>query len=116
MASFQSHAVFSPIYSYFGNPKFFGSTVRIAEEMAPNSEIAALGEASAPLGCLTAAVTLACVRDLYKTSDYTPKVPNKNYVGITNYLNQTVSGNTEAKRIELTFHSHLTSTSAHISP
>lgn len=62
--------------------------------MASNSEITALTAAasSAPLGCLSAAVTLDCVRKLYNTIDYTPQVPNKNYVGITNYLNQTVCG------------------------
>lgn len=77
--SLQGHVDIVAPTNYFGNPKFFGSTVRIAGEIAPNSEIAAsnLAAAAAPSGCLTTAVSLACVRNLYQTSDYTPKVPNK---------------------------------------
>jgi hypothetical protein len=81
--------------------------------MAANSEIAALSTASAPAGCLTTAVTLACIRNLYETSDYIPKVPDTNYVGITNYLNQTVfSINRGLPNIaKLTIYSHLISIS-----
>ncbi|SMR42873.1 unnamed protein product [Zymoseptoria tritici ST99CH_1E4] len=91
--SLQGHVDIVAPTNYFGNPKFFGSTVRIAEGSIPNTEIAAssLASSAAPLGCLSTAVTLACVRSLYQTIDYKPKVPNKNYVGITNYLNQTPS-------------------------
>jgi tripeptidyl-peptidase-1 len=77
--SLQRHVDIVAPTNYFGNPKFFGSTVRIAEESTPDNEIAAssLDATAAPLGCLTTGVTLNCVRSLYQTIDYTPKVPNK---------------------------------------
>lgn len=36
-------------------------------------------------------LTIRCLRTLYKTIDYKPQVPHKNYAGIAAYLNDTVS-------------------------
>ncbi|KAF2158993.1 hypothetical protein M409DRAFT_38027 [Zasmidium cellare ATCC 36951] len=41
--------------------------------------------------CNETAVTNLCLRTLYKTVDYVPQVPGKNYVATTNYLNQTAN-------------------------
>jgi tripeptidyl-peptidase I len=34
------------------------------------------------------ATTLTCLRCLYGTIGYTPQVPEKNMIGVTDYLNQ----------------------------
>lgn len=39
-------------------------------------------------GDMVAATTLTCLRCLYGTIDYTPQVPKKNMIGVTNYLNE----------------------------
>ena len=38
--------------------------------------------------CNFSAVTITCLRTLYGTIDYVPKVPGKNQVGLTNYLGE----------------------------
>ncbi|KAF2092604.1 tripeptidyl-peptidase 1 precursor [Rhizodiscina lignyota] len=38
--------------------------------------------------CNTSAVTPLCLRTLYETVDYVPKVPGKNVLGFTNYLGE----------------------------
>jgi len=40
-------------------------------------------------GATVTATTLECLRCLYGTIDYTPRVPQKNMIGVTNYLNET---------------------------
>lgn len=51
------------------------------------------GEGSQNLSavCNETAVTNLCLRTLYRTVDYVPRVPEKNYVATTNYLNQTAN-------------------------
>ncbi|KAI4248342.1 MAG: hypothetical protein L6R42_009291, partial [Xanthoria sp. 1 TBL-2021] len=39
--------------------------------------------------CNVSAVTPLCLRTLYGTINYEPKVPGKNKVGFTNYLGET---------------------------
>lgn len=39
-------------------------------------------------GATVTATTLECLRCLYGTIDYTPQVPDKNMIGVTNYLNE----------------------------
>lgn len=53
------------------------------------ASIAASGDAAAV--CNVSAVTSLCLRTLYNTVDYTPKVPQLNYVGTTNYLNESAN-------------------------
>ncbi|KAI5360665.1 Putative peptidase S8/S53 domain, peptidase S53, activation domain-containing protein [Septoria linicola] len=89
--------------NYFGNPKHHATGVKIADFDVPMSEIpgassrvasvdAALPGSNLSLVCVNGqTVSSLCVRTLYNTVDYTPKVPQKNYAGITNYLNQTPS-------------------------
>ncbi|EME45618.1 hypothetical protein DOTSEDRAFT_71348 [Dothistroma septosporum NZE10] len=57
-----------------------------AQYLAINAA-AASGSLSAV--CNPERVTSLCLRTLYNTVDYTPKVPELNYVGTTNYLNET---------------------------
>lgn len=54
-----------------------------------NSKIASSGDAAAV--CNVSAVTSLCLRTLYNTVDYVPKVPQLNYVGTTNYLNESAN-------------------------
>ncbi|CAK1359777.1 unnamed protein product [Cercospora beticola] len=96
--------------NYFGNPKHHGTSVKIATFGVPDSELpstdvsrlasieaadpaaAAYPNANVSLVCVAGqTVSSLCVRTLYNTVDYTPKVPQKNYAGITNYLNETPS-------------------------
>lgn len=39
-------------------------------------------------GATVAATTLTCLRCLYGTIDYVPQVPEKNMIGVTDYLNE----------------------------
>ncbi|KAK5691840.1 hypothetical protein LTR97_011011 [Elasticomyces elasticus] len=39
--------------------------------------------------CNVSATSLECIRTLYGTIDYVPKVPEKNSIGVTNYLGET---------------------------
>ena len=39
-------------------------------------------------GATVTATTLECLRCLYGTINYTPRVPEKNMIGVTNYLNE----------------------------
>lgn len=94
--------------NYFGNPsklrgdghsdlkKRSSDSMIVDLEVEPASsrvQSLAANAAAAP-GNLSAVcnperVTSLCLRTLYNTVDYTPKVPKLNYVGTTNYLNQT---------------------------
>lgn len=81
--------------NFFGNWKLHSTDSRIADLSAPIEEapMSDAAKAAAPTSCVTGsqAVSLQCLRDFYKTSDYTPQVPQKNYVGTTNYLGQVPS-------------------------
>ncbi|KAK4502120.1 hypothetical protein PRZ48_005543 [Zasmidium cellare] len=79
--------------NYFGNTKAAGSLMgdwnsggegRPWHHSAPNSQ-------NLSAVCNETAVTSLCLRTLYGTVDYTPQVPEKNYVATTNYLNQTAN-------------------------
>ena len=74
--------------NYFGNPKHHGVGVKIADFGVPESQVAnSRLAAAAPSANVSAvcfngqSVTSQCVRTLYNTIDYTPKVPQKNYAG-----------------------------------
>lgn len=88
--------------NYFGNPKHHGSGVQISDFDLPVSKVSnsrlTVAAAAAPSANISAicanptnSVSSLCVRTLYNTVDYIPKAPLKNYVGITNYLNETPS-------------------------
>lgn len=84
--------------NFFGNWKLHSTDSRIADLSAPVEEASMKSSSSAaaaavPASCVTGsqAVSLQCLRDFYKTSNYTPQVPTKNYVGTTNYLGQVPS-------------------------
>lgn len=53
------------------------------------ASLATSGNASAV--CNVNAVTSLCLRTLYNTVDYIPQVPELNYVGTTNYLNESAN-------------------------
>ncbi|KDQ08888.1 hypothetical protein BOTBODRAFT_37586 [Botryobasidium botryosum FD-172 SS1] len=46
------------------------------------------GASAAADDCTNTRITVACLQDLYKTKGYVPKVPGKNKIGITGYLEQ----------------------------
>ncbi|KAF2161434.1 hypothetical protein M409DRAFT_69783 [Zasmidium cellare ATCC 36951] len=85
--------------NFFGNWKLHSTDSRIAdlsvpvEEASVQSSSSSAAAAAAPASCVTGsqAVSLQCLRDFYRTSNYTPQVPKKNYVGTTNYLGQVPS-------------------------
>jgi tripeptidyl-peptidase-1 len=87
--------------NYFSDPKAmaklpFGMmeqeltfTEATVESSARVQSLAKSGGAAAV--CNTSAVTSLCLRTLYNTVDYKPQVPQLNYVGTTNYLNETAN-------------------------
>lgn len=86
--------------NYFGNWKLFSENFKFVEDVAPLTAAAlkaitsdVVGAAGAPVSCTTGSQisTLQCYRDFYNTTGYTPQVPQKNYVGTTNYLGQVPS-------------------------
>lgn len=52
------------------------------------SRVAAINVAGAPAVCLTASTTMQCLRELYKTADYKPQAPGKQFIGISGFLEQ----------------------------
>lgn len=98
--SLHSHIDVVQPTNFFGNWKLHSTDSRIADLSVPieeasmqSSSSSAAAAAGVPASCLTGsqAVPLQCLRDFYKTSDYTPQAPKKNYVGTTNYLGQVPS-------------------------
>lgn len=80
--------------NYFGNTKALGSSPFGLEEWKSGVEHPPLshhGGSNLSAVCNETAVTNLCLRTLYKTVDYVPQVPEKNYVATTNYLNQTAN-------------------------
>ncbi|KJY02362.1 tripeptidyl peptidase-like protein [Zymoseptoria brevis] len=87
--------------NYFSDPKAMaklpfgledqGLTFQEATVSADSTNLKTYGGNDAAAVCNTSAVSSLCLRTLYRTVDYTPEVPHLNYVGTTNYLNETAN-------------------------
>ncbi|EME79352.1 uncharacterized protein MYCFIDRAFT_57642 [Pseudocercospora fijiensis CIRAD86] len=76
--------------NYWGKPELHSSDLKIVDLSATN-KIASLAVQAAPAACSGTSVSLNCVRTVYNTTDYIPKVPQKNYAAWTNYLGEVPS-------------------------
>lgn len=81
--------------NYFGNTKALGTSPFGMGDWKSggwhHSNPPGEGSQNLSAVCNETAVTNLCLRTLYRTVNYVPRVPEKNYVATTNYLNQTAN-------------------------
>ena len=79
--------------NYFGDPKSMRRPFRMSHHQPQQHSEHTSQDGSSDLSavCNETAVTNLCLRTLYKTVDYVPRVPDQNEVALTAYLKETAN-------------------------